>query len=117
MPDNRKRVRREAPRADYRALIHRDGEKPFDAKIVEVIVRETINPEGEVIEFTAEGCIFDNDGQLVPLSEIEGLVAILDPGEAIADVMQPKKQARRRRLMRAAKFALMAITTVRRAIP
>ena len=111
-----RRVRREAPRGDYRALIQREGEKPFDAKIVEIIVRETVDEGGDVLEFSAEGSIFDNDGVLVPLSEVEGLVAILDPGEQIADILQPKKQARRRRLIRAAQFAMVVIGTTKRGL-
>jgi len=106
-------VRRERPPGDFRALVHREGEKPFDARIVEIIYYERRTGD-RVMEFIAEGAIFDNDGRLVPLSQVKGVVAVLDPGEKIGDVMQPKKQARRRRLMRYGKFALAVVGVVRK---
>lgn len=105
-------IRRERPPGDYRALIRRKNEQPFDARIVEIIYYER-RAGDRVMEFIAEGAVFDNDGRLVPLSQVEGVVAILDPGEQIADVLQPKKQARRRRLLRAGKYALAIVGAAR----
>jgi len=92
---------------DFRALIQRPGEKMFDARIVEKVYYQA-DFEGED-EWRAEGCIYDNDGSLIPLSQVEGVIAVMDPGEKINDVLQPKKQARRRQLLRAAEFVGKAV--------
>jgi hypothetical protein len=96
------RIRREKAPGDYRVLIHREGEKPFDARVVELVYYED---EQDELKWSAEAVVFDNDGRLVPASQIEGVVAVLDPGEKINDHLQPKKQARRKRLLRYAAFA------------
>lgn len=108
-----KRVRREPQHQDYRALIQREGEKPFDARIAETIFYETVDSLDNVLEFTSEGAVYDNDGSLVPLSQVEGLIAIMDPHEGIADILQPKKQAKRKRRMRYLEFVGKAISIAR----
>lgn len=106
------RVRHEIQEQDYRALIQRPGEKPFDARIVENVYYELMD-RGMVESYTAEGCVYDNDGQLVPLSQVEGLIAVMDPGEGIADILQPKKQAKRKRRLRYLEFVGKAIGVAR----
>ena len=106
------RIRREAPNAEHHALIQREGERPFDSRIYEIVYRETVDEDGEVISYTAEGCVFDNDGQLVPLSEVEGLIAVMDPGEKMAEILQPKKHAKRKRLLRYLEYVGKAVEVV-----
>ena len=110
------RIRREAPRADYYALIQREGERPFSSKVVEMIYREEVTEAGDVLAYEAEGCVFDNDGFLTPLSEVEGLHSIMDPGETITQVLQPKKYASRRRRMRYLDLVGQAIGVVKGAM-
>lgn len=100
-------VERQDEKQDFRALIQRPGEKAFQARIVERVYY--YSDANEVDEWRAEGCIYDNDGSLVPLSQVDGVIAVMDPGEKIADVMQPRKQARRKGLLRALKYVGQAV--------
>ncbi len=76
---------------DYRVVIQKNsGEKSFDRRIVQLAYREDDN--GDV---SIEGLIFDNDGQLVPISEVEGS---RPPGTAPIEIGLPRRQASRRRL-------------------
>lgn len=103
-------IEREDEKQDFRALIQRPGEKAFQARIVERVYYYSDREDQD--EWRAEGCIYDNDGSLVPLSQVEGVIAVMDPGEKMADVLQPRKQARRRGLLRTLKYVGKAVKVV-----
>ena len=50
---------------DYRVVIQKGDEKPFDRRIAQLVYQQDANGD-----FSVEGLIFDNDGQLVPISEV-----------------------------------------------
>ena len=49
----------------YRVVIQKGDEKPFDRRVLQLAYQEA--PNGDV---SIEGLNFDNDGQLVPISEV-----------------------------------------------